>query len=71
MGVAAIGAVSMVGAFLGPLAWGVTVDRAGGFQTGLFALVVPYVLAAGVFFVLRHTTRTAPAFGPAIPATVE
>ncbi len=56
-GVAAIGAIGMIGAFVGPWAWGVVQDATGGFTTGLYALTVPYLLAAGLILWVRRVSR--------------
>ncbi len=52
-GLAAIGSIGMVGAFLGPFAWGVARDHTGSYHAGLLALFVNYVVAALVVIVLH------------------
>lgn len=71
VGVAAIGAVGMIGAFLGPWAWGAAVDRTGGFTTGLFALAVPYLLAATLILLVRRLSRARVAARSAAAAAAE
>lgn len=70
LGVAAAGGCSMLGAFIGPWAWGVSVDRTGGIHLGLLALVALLVLAAAVFIVQRPTRRLAPAAARAAVSAV-
>jgi ACS family tartrate transporter-like MFS transporter len=65
-GVAAIGSIGMVGSFVGPWAWGVAKDAAGGFQLGLLSLIVPYLAAAGLVLVVRQMARARAA--AALPA---
>jgi ACS family tartrate transporter-like MFS transporter len=55
--VAAINGLGQVGSFLMPYAWGVVRDATGDFHAGLTALIVPYVLAAGIVLSLRADHR--------------
>ncbi|HEX4182557.1 MAG TPA: MFS transporter [Caulobacteraceae bacterium] len=48
VGVAAIGSISMFGAFIGPWAWGVARDQTGGYRLGLVCLAVPLLIAAAI-----------------------
>jgi ACS family tartrate transporter-like MFS transporter len=48
VGVAAIGSISMFGAFIGPWAWGVARDQTGGYRLGLVSLAVPLLTAAAI-----------------------
>lgn len=57
VGVAAVGSIGMVGSFIGPAAWGWARDQTGSYQAGLLALIVPYLLAAGIVLVLRQMGR--------------
>lgn len=59
-GLAAVGSIGMVGAFLGPYAWGVARDHTGSYHAGLLALFVNYVVAALIVLVL-HKRRSRPA----------
>lgn len=61
VGFAAMNTIAQVGAFFGPLLWGVAADRTGGFRLGLG--VIPAVLAVAVGLVLysRFATRATPA----------
>ena len=53
-GLAAVGSIGMIGAFIGPSAWGVARDMTGSYLAGLVALAVPYTLAALIVLVLRR-----------------
>jgi ACS family tartrate transporter-like MFS transporter len=53
---AAIGSIGMLGAFIGPAAWGVARDSSGGYRAGLLFLVLPYLTAASILLLLRHQT---------------
>jgi ACS family tartrate transporter-like MFS transporter len=73
-GLAAVGSIGMVGAFLGPYAWGLARDHTGSYQAGLLALFVNYVVAALVVIALRkmragEARRRAPAPG-ATPSVI-
>jgi len=67
VGVAAIGSIGMIGAFAGPLLWGVLFDATGGFRTGQAGIVALLVAATGVLLSLRRSERRAAAFE--VPAT--
>jgi ACS family tartrate transporter-like MFS transporter len=56
-GVAAIGSIGMVGAFVGPYAFGLARDYTGSFQAGLLWLVVPQFLATAMVLLVRHKAR--------------
>ena len=60
-GVAAIGSIGMVGAFLGPWAWGVARDQTGAYQVGFLALAVLSTVASGILLLVRHRARVASA----------
>ena len=66
-GLAAVGSIGMVGAFLGPYAWGVARDHTGSYQAGLFALFVNYAIAALIVIVLRKQAEARPVPAPARP----
>ncbi len=68
-GVAAIGSIGMIGAVVGPYAWGVARDRTGGYQTGLIALSVACVVAAAIFLVARRGSRALILAGPVVTAS--
>jgi ACS family tartrate transporter-like MFS transporter len=53
-GLAAVGSIGMVGAFVGPAAWGLARDLTGGYRAGLIALFVAYVAAAAIALLLRR-----------------
>jgi ACS family tartrate transporter-like MFS transporter len=57
VGVAAVGSIGMVGSFIGPYAWGLARDQTGSYQAGLLALIVPYLVAAGLVLLLRQMGR--------------
>jgi ACS family tartrate transporter-like MFS transporter len=61
-GLAAVGSIGMVGAFLGPFVWGVARDHTGSYQAGLLALFMNYVVAALIVSVVRkQALKTRPA----------
>src|SRR5205085_4396623 len=64
---AAQNTIAQVGAFVGPLLWGIAADRTDGFRFGLS--VIPFVLAAAVWIVLRgsRANAAAPALTVAAP----
>ena len=59
VGVAAVGSIGMIGAVVGPYAWGLARDLTGSYQAGLSSLTVPYLVAAGLLLLLRHRARAA------------
>jgi len=61
---AAIGSVSMVGAFAGPVLWGIARERTGGDHLGLMILPVPYLIATGIALALRRGARLRRALAP-------
>ncbi len=52
--VAAIGAISMTGGFLGPYAFGLVRQTTGDYRQGLLMLAVPSLAAAGLILMLRR-----------------
>ncbi len=64
-GIAVVGAMSMVGGFIGPYAFGIARDVTGAYQTGLLWLALPYALAAAIVLWLWFSARsTASPFRP-------
>ena len=59
--VAAIGAISMTGGFLGPLAFGRVRDATGDYSHGLLMLAVPSLLAGVIILMLRGRSVAAKA----------
>jgi ACS family tartrate transporter-like MFS transporter len=57
VGAAAINTMSQIGAFVTPYAWGVAKDATGGFQAGLFGLLVMMLMLGGLILLLRHQVR--------------
>jgi MFS transporter, ACS family, tartrate transporter len=55
--VAAIGCVGMIGAFVGPYAWGLAKDSTGTFQAGLIGLAVAYSIAVAILLSVRRALR--------------
>lgn len=53
-GLAAVGSIGMIGAFVGPTAWGIARDLTGGYRAGLLSLFIPYALAAVIVIILRR-----------------
>jgi ACS family tartrate transporter-like MFS transporter len=53
-GLAAVGSIGMVGAFIGPWAWGVAHDATGSYTAGMEALAVPYIISALIVLGLRR-----------------
>jgi ACS family tartrate transporter-like MFS transporter len=64
-GLAAVGSIGMVGAFVGPYVWGVALDYTGSYHAGLLALFVPYAVAALIIAVLRRNLEAKRAAMPA------
>ncbi len=54
---AAIGAIGQSGSFFAPYAWGLAKDYTGGFQAGLMALPVAYIVAAAITLHVRSRAR--------------
>jgi len=57
VGVAAIGSIGMIGAFLGPYTFGWTRDHTGNYTAGLLLVSVLYVGAAAAIFYMRSRLR--------------
>lgn len=57
VGVAAIGSIGMIGAFLGPAAWGLAKDHTGSFQAGLLFLPLPCLVTIAMVFLVRRAGR--------------
>jgi ACS family tartrate transporter-like MFS transporter len=57
--VAAINSLGQLGSFLFPWLWGLTRDATGGFQAGMSALPIPFLIAACLVLALRHRRRVA------------
>ncbi len=55
--VAAINAIGQFGSFVSPYAWGLSKQYTGSFHTGLLALPIPYLIAAGIVLLLRRQAR--------------
>lgn len=64
-GLAAIGCIGMLGAFIGPLAWGLAKDHTGSYQLGLVSISITYAIAVLLLLLIRRWARSAEA---AIPA---
>jgi MFS transporter, ACS family, tartrate transporter len=58
IGFAAIGCVGMIGAFIGPYAWGLAKDFTGTYRAGLTALAVAYSIAAAIVLLMRRNLRS-------------
>jgi len=56
-GIAAIGSIGMVGAFIGPYFWGLAKDFTGTYRAGLLALAAAYLSAATILAILRRNAR--------------
>jgi ACS family tartrate transporter-like MFS transporter len=54
VGVAVINTIGQVGSFLLPVLWGIARDRTGGFEAGLSALPVVFLVATGIVLWLRR-----------------
>jgi MFS transporter, ACS family, tartrate transporter len=57
VGIAAMGSIGMLGAFVGPVVWGILKDRTGSFQAGLATLGGACLIAAIVLSIIRHRAR--------------
>jgi hypothetical protein len=49
----------MLGAFVGPFAWGVLRDHTGNYQAGLLSLAVTFTVAATLVLLSRTLSRSA------------
>jgi ACS family tartrate transporter-like MFS transporter len=58
-GLAAVGSIGMLGAFMGPFAWGLAKDHTGSYQLGLLCLSFSFMTAALLLLLIRRTTRSA------------
>jgi MFS transporter, ACS family, tartrate transporter len=58
-GLAAIGSIGMIGAFLGPWFWGIARDFTGSYRAGLLSLFFPILVAAAIMLVLRRQAHNA------------
>jgi MFS transporter, ACS family, tartrate transporter len=58
-GLAAVGSIGMLGAFIGPFAWGVAKDHTGTYQVGLLSLSVCFTAAAILLLLIRRKARSA------------
>jgi len=58
-GLAAVGSIGMIGAFLGPWFWGIARDFTGSYRAGLLSLFFPILLAALIMLVLRRQAHNA------------
>ena len=69
VGLAALGSIGMLGAFIGPFAWGSLKDHSGGFQAGLLSLAGTFATAAALLLIIRHRSRVQSGAASAIPTT--
>jgi len=58
-GLAAVGSIGMIGAFLGPWFWGIARDFTGSYRAGLLSLFVPILVAALIMLILRRQVQNA------------
>jgi ACS family tartrate transporter-like MFS transporter len=54
VGVAAVGSIGMLGAFIGPYAWGMAKDYSGSYRGGLLALAISFTIAASILMFIRR-----------------
>lgn len=57
VGFAAMNTIGQIGAFIGPLLWGIAADRTGGFRLGLE--IIPAILALAIWLALSSRSSTA------------
>jgi ACS family tartrate transporter-like MFS transporter len=62
-------AISVAGAFAGPLLWGMARDATGTFNAGLMSVAAAFLAAAVLILLMRHSARQAALLTP--PAAVE
>ena len=55
--VAAINAIGQTGSFVSPYVWGLARDHTGSFHLGLTVLPLPFLLAAMIMLIVRHSAR--------------
>ena len=58
-GLAAVGSIGMIGAFLAPWFWGIARDLTGSYRAGLLSLFFPLLVAALIMLVLRRQAHNA------------
>jgi ACS family tartrate transporter-like MFS transporter len=56
VGIAAIGSIGMIGAFIGPFAFGLARDYTGSYQTGLLSVSALYAVAITILMYSRTGT---------------
>jgi MFS transporter, ACS family, tartrate transporter len=56
--IAAINAIGQTGSFVSPYLWGLARDHTGSFHLGLTVLPLPFLLAAVIMLIVRHSART-------------
>jgi len=68
VGLAALGSVGMLGAFVGPFAWGLLKDHTGSYQAGLLSLAAIFSVAAALLLIIKYRARVQA--GPASAAAI-
>ena len=75
-GLAAVNTIGLMGAFLGPIAWGLAKDHSGSYQPGLLAVSFSFTGAVALLLLVRHMARSVTkcasetgisSFGSAVP----
>jgi ACS family tartrate transporter-like MFS transporter len=75
-GLAAVNTIGQMGAFFGPIAWGLSRDHSGSYQHGLLAVSFSFAGAAAFLLLVRHmacpvtkfaSETDASSFGSAVP----
>jgi nitrate/nitrite transporter NarK len=61
VGLAALGSIGMLGAFVGPFAWGLLKDHTGSYRAGLLSLASAFTVAAMLLLFLKSRDRSVPA----------
>jgi ACS family tartrate transporter-like MFS transporter len=59
VGLAAVGSIGMLGAFVGPYAWGLAKDYTGDYRAGLLCVAISFTAAAALLLIIRHLARRA------------
>jgi ACS family tartrate transporter-like MFS transporter len=59
VGLAALGSIGMLGAFVGPFAWGLLKDHTGSYRAGLLSLAMAFTLAATLLWLIKSWAPSA------------
>jgi MFS transporter, ACS family, tartrate transporter len=58
VGLATLGSIGMLGAFVGPLTWGLLKDHTGIYRAGLLSLAIAFAVAAALLLLMKNWARS-------------